>query len=117
MSFQRGQDIKDVLDLGYKNALKSMGGCLVFTEKDIYQDINDKSFKIEDLKIENIRKQSTSLYMALVIIVITGDKFRILKNRVSDDSSTYSRDRFPEIVFRIKKAYDEWFAIRGISQL
>lgn len=117
MNFERGIDPKEAIGLGYKEVLKSMKGCLLLTEKDLYQNINNQYHNIETVSIKNFRVGSQFLYHAFVIIVIVGDKFRIFKNRISDDNEIYSLEDLPEMVFKLKKAYDEWFAIRKMTPL
>ncbi|MFA5153769.1 MAG: hypothetical protein WC554_14505 [Clostridia bacterium] len=109
--FERGLDPKEAMGIGYKAIFNSMEGCLLLTEKDLYQILNN----IETISIHNIKRRSELLFSAFVIIVVMDDKFKIMKNRFSTDSGIYPISELPEIVFKLKKLYDEWFKLRKIK--
>ena len=112
MGFIRGLDPKEAMGTGWRAVYKSMGHCLFLTEKDIYQNINNQYFDIQSIKISNIRKQSRSIYEALIIIVVFKDQFRIMKNRFSypnfNYSSIYEIEELPKVIFKLKEQYDNY---------
>ena len=108
MNFERGADPKEAMGLGYKEVLKSMEGCFLLTEKNLYQNVNHQYYSIETVQIQNIAKTSEFLYSAFVIIIIVGDKFRFMKNRFSNDNEIYPIKDLPEMTLRLKKLYDNW---------
>jgi hypothetical protein len=114
-NFERGRDPKEAIGLGYKEIFKSMEGCLLLTEKDLYQNINNQFYSIETIQLQNIRKQSTTLFEAFIIIIVFAGKFRILKNRISNDFTVYPIEELPGMVFKLKKLYDDWMKERGRS--
>ena len=108
MNFVRGLDPKEAMGTGWRAILSSMKYCLLITEKDLYQNINNQYYDLETVKVTNIRKQSRFLYDAYVIIVVIGDNFKIFKNRISnDENQIYKIEELPEIILKIKKIYDE----------
>lgn len=112
-NFVRGQDPKEAIGLGYREVFKSMEGCLLLTEKDLYQNVNNTYYDLETVQLQNIRKRNDFIFTAFVIIIIIGDRFRILKNRISNDYEIYSIEELPEMVFRLKILYDKWMKERS----
>jgi hypothetical protein len=109
MNFERGINPKDAMKIGYIEIFESMKGCLLLTEKDLYQTLNHPYFSLETVRITNIRKQKSALYEAFVIIIVIEDKFRIIKNRFSTNKDKiFDIKELPGIVFELKTAYDKW---------
>lgn len=107
MNFERGLDPKEAMGTGWKGILNSMKYCLLLTEKDLYQNVNNQYYDIESVKIMNIRKKRIYLYEAFIIIIVLGDKFKIIKNRFSNDNQIYKIEKLPDMIFKIKKIYDK----------
>lgn len=113
-NFERGIDPKEAIGIGYREVFKSMEGCLLLTEQDLYQNVNNQYWDLESVTTQNIRKRSTFLFSAFVIIIVVGDRFKIMKNRLSnDDGQIYPIKELPEMVFRLKKLYDIWMKERN----
>lgn len=112
-NFERGIDPKVAIGLGYKEIFKSMEGCLLLDETDLYQNINHQYYSIETISTQNLKKRSEFLFHAFVIIIVVGDKFRILKNRISNDSEIYPINELPEMIFKLKILYDNWMKERN----
>lgn len=110
MNFERGKDPKETIGLGYKEILKSMKRCLLITEKNLYQNVNHQYYNIETIETRNIAIRKEFLYDAFIIIIIVEDKFRIMKNRFSNDNSLeiYPIKDLPEMTLKLKKLYDYW---------
>lgn len=114
-NFERGGDPKEAIGLGYKEVFKSMKGCLLLTEQDLYQNINHQYYDLETVQTQNIKKRSERIFSAFIIIIVIGDRFRIMKNRLANDYEIYPISELPETVFRLKKLYDIWMKERGQS--
>jgi len=112
-NFVRGQDPKEALGIGYKEVFKSMEGCIMVTERDLYPNINNRFYDIETITVSNIRVQSKFIFNAFVIIVCFKDQFRIMKNRISADYQIYPIEELPEMIFRLKILYDKWMKERN----
>lgn len=107
MNFERGKDPKTALGIGWEKVLEKMGG-LVFYETDLYQNINHQYYDIKSISIHNIRKGKKWLYEAYIIIVIVGNQFRIMKNRIGNDDQIYPLTELPSTVLKLKEKYDVW---------
>jgi len=112
MNFQRGIEPKECLGLGYMEVFKSMKSCLMGTEEDLYQNVNNQFYTIEGIQLQNIRKKSDLFYSSLLIIVVFKEKFKIIKNRFTNDNGIYPIEELPEMIFRLKKHYDIWMTER-----
>ena len=112
-NFERGIDPKEAIGLGYKETFKSMEGCLLLTEKDLYQNINNQYYDLETVQTSNIKKRAQMIFSAFIIIIVIGDRFRILKNRISNDYRIYPIKELPEMIFKMKVLYDDWMRERG----
>jgi len=109
-NFERGLDPKEAIGLGYKEVFKSMKGCFLLSEEDLYQNVNHQYYSIETVSTQNLK----FLFSAFVIIIVVGNRFKIMKNRLSsDDGKIYPIEELPEMVFRLKKLYDIWMKERN----
>ena len=112
-NFVRGQDPKESIGLGYREVFKSMEGCLLLTEQDLYQFTNNQYYDLETVQTQNIKKRSQFIFSALVIIIVIGDRFKIMKNRLANDYEIYPISELPKTVFRLKELYDIWMKERN----
>jgi hypothetical protein len=108
-NFQRGIDPKVSIGLGYREIFKSMERCYLFTEADLYQNVDHQYHSIETVSTQNIRKRNEFIFSALIIIIAIGDKFRIMKNRFfRDNDKIYPIGDLPKIIFELKELYDDY---------
>jgi len=112
-NFERGRDPKEAIGLGYREIFKSMENCYLLTEQDLYQNVNHQYNSLETVSTQNIKKRNEFIFGAFVIIIVIGDRFRILKNRFSNDGEIYSIEELPDMIFRLKKLYDIWMKERN----
>jgi len=109
MNFERGGDPKISIGLGYRELFKSMKGCHLLTEEDLYQNVNNQYYSIDTVRTQNIKKRNEFIFQALIIIIIVGKKFRIMKNRFSSDNDKiYPIEALPKTIFELKKLYDDY---------
>jgi len=109
MNFERGGDPKVSIGLGYREIFKSMKECYLFTEADLYQNVNNQYHSIETVRTQNIRKRNEFIFSALIIIIIVGKEFRIMKNRFStDNNEIYPIEALPKTIFKLKELYDDY---------
>lgn len=110
MNFERGKDPIRALDLGWKKVLEEMGG-RIFYEKDLYQNINNQFFTLDEVRIQNIksRRGRGYLFEASLIIVVIGSHFKILKNRFSNEcGGIYKCKDLPQMIFDLKRTWDKY---------
>lgn len=104
MNFERGRDIKDVLDLGWKHVFEEIGG-VIFRKEDLYSTPVQYSLELEKIGLGNLRAKGSMqlVYEASIVVIIMDNKFRIIKNRFSDDMGIYPIDHFPDYVMNVLK--------------
>ena len=109
MNFERGIEPKESIGLGYREVLKSMEGCYLLMEEDLYQNVNNIYYSIKTVRTQNIKKRNEFIYSALIIIIIIGKEFRIMKNRFStDNNEIYPIEVLPKMIFKLKELYDDY---------
>lgn len=109
MYFERGLDPKKILDIGWEKVLKDMRG-RIYTEKDLYQNVNNQFYTIEQVKIQNIRDKSHHLYNAVLIIVIVGTNFKVIKNvfRRKDMDMVYPTKKLSQYIIDLVPEWKKW---------
>lgn len=111
-NFERGRDPKVSIGLGCREIFKSMEGCLLLTEKDLYQNINNQYYDLETVKTTNIKSRSDFIFNSFIIIIVIENRFRIIKNRFANnlgyDKEIHFIEDLPKIIFQLKALYDDY---------
>lgn len=104
MNFERGRDVKDVLDLGLKHIFEEIGG-VIFRKEHLYPTPVQPILELEKIGLHNLRPKGSMqlVYEASIVVIIMDNRFRIMKNRFSDDMGIYQIDHFQDYVMNVLK--------------
>ena len=76
MNFERGGDPKISIGLGYRELFKSMKGCHLLTEEDLYQNVNNQYYSIDTVRTQNIKKRNEFIFQASCYLINNSISFR-----------------------------------------
>jgi len=104
MDFERGQDPKKSMNIGYESFLEELG-IKIFERFDLFQHSHHFFETIEQVTYHNVKGGQKQIFEAVVVIIKMDGRFKYVKNRFLNDGDDliYPIEKLPEHIFELKE--------------